>query len=44
MAVAFLCTRMQHPDSNDYKKLAHVMKYLRGTRDLTLTMEADNGA
>ena len=43
MAVAFLCTRVQHPDTDDYKKLARVMKYLCGTRDLTLTMEANEG-
>ena len=34
---------MQHPDTDDYKKLTHVMKYLCGTRDDTLTMEADKG-
>jgi len=26
-AVAFLCTRVQSPDMDDYKKLAKVMKY-----------------
>ena len=30
------------PDEDDYKKLAWVMKYLRGTRTLPLTLEADN--
>ena len=43
MAVAFLCTRVQHPDNDDYKKLACVMKYLCGTKDITLTMEAGKG-
>ena len=43
IAVAFLCTRVQHPDTDDYKKLTCVMKYLRGTRDITLTMETDKG-
>jgi len=42
-AVAFLCTRVQSPDTDDYKKLARVMKYIRGTRYMTLTMEADSG-
>jgi hypothetical protein len=28
-AVAFLCTRVQCPDVDDYKKLARVMRYLR---------------
>ena len=42
-AVAFLCTRVQSPDMDDYKKLARVMKYIRGTKDITLTIEADEG-
>ena len=41
-AVAFLCTIVQSPDTDDYKKLAKVMKYLRSTRNDTLTMEADS--
>jgi hypothetical protein len=28
-AVAFLCTRVKSPDTDDYKKLARCMKYLR---------------
>ena len=43
MAVVILCTRVQHPDTDDYKKLACVMKYLLSTRDIMLTMEALNG-
>jgi len=41
MAVAFLCARVQKPD-NDYKKLAKVMRYLHGIRELTLTIELSN--
>jgi hypothetical protein len=41
-AVSFLCTRVQAPDCDDYKKLARVIKYLRGTTDMPLTLEADN--
>jgi Reverse transcriptase (RNA-dependent DNA polymerase) len=41
-AVAFLCTRVKAPDSDDYKKLARVMKYLRGTVNMPLTLEATN--
>lgn len=41
-AVAFLCTRVQHPDEDDWKKLIKVMKYLRGTNHLVLTLEADD--
>jgi hypothetical protein len=40
-AVAFLCTRVQFPDVDDYKKLARVMKYLKSTTDLPLTLESD---
>jgi hypothetical protein len=41
-AVAFLCTRVKTPDCDDYKKLGRTMKYLRGTIDLPLMLEADN--
>ena len=38
-AVAFLCTMVKSPDIDDYKKLARVIQYLRGTQELTLTIE-----
>ena len=41
-AVAFLSTRVQHPDCDDYKKLGRAMKYLRKTITLRLTLEADD--
>jgi hypothetical protein len=41
-AVSFLCTRLHHPDEDDYKKLSRVIKYLRGTIDLTLNLQANN--
>ena len=41
-AVAFLSTRVQHPDHDDYKKLGRVMKYLQNTMTLPLTLEADD--
>jgi hypothetical protein len=41
-AVAFLTTQVRSPDEVDYKKLGRCMKYLRGTIDMPLTMEADN--
>jgi hypothetical protein len=41
-AVGFLTTRVKQPDVDDWKKLNRVMKYLRGTKDLKLTLEADN--
>jgi len=37
--VAFLCTRVKSPDNDDYKKLSCVIQYLRGTQDITLTIE-----
>ena len=40
--VAFLSTRVQHPDHDDYKKLGRAMKYLRKTIALPLTLEADD--
>lgn len=41
-AVAFLTTRVTKPDQNDMVKLARVMKYLRGTPKLSLTLEAND--
>jgi len=32
MAVAFLCTRVTYPDTDNYKKLTKVMQYLRNTK------------
>ena len=40
--VAFLCTRVSGPDIDDYKKLGRVMCYLRSTKELCLTLEADD--
>ena len=37
-----LCTRVKCPDEDDYKKLARVMKYLRRTRHLGLTLQGDD--
>jgi hypothetical protein len=41
-AVSFLCTRVKQPDIDDYKKLGRVMKYLRATALMPLTLEADS--
>jgi hypothetical protein len=41
-AIAFLCTRVKEPDTDDYKKLTRTMRYLRGTVDMPLTLEANN--
>jgi len=41
-AVAFLSTRVKEPDTDDYKKLKRMMEHLRGTRELYLTLEAED--
>jgi Reverse transcriptase (RNA-dependent DNA polymerase) len=41
-AVAFLCTRTQSTDTDDYNKLARVVRYLRRYPKLALTLEADD--
>jgi hypothetical protein len=40
-AIAFLTKRVQAPDKDDWNKLTHLMKYLRGTRMLPLTLSAN---
>ena len=42
LAVSFMCTRVQAPDVDDWKKLGRCMRYLEDTKDLYLTLEADN--
>jgi hypothetical protein len=41
-AITFLCTRVKGPHKDDYKKLVRVMRYLRGTAKMALTLEGDN--
>ena len=41
-AIAFLTTRVKGPDTDDYKKLGRVIKYLRKEPRMALTLEADN--
>jgi hypothetical protein len=41
-AIGFLTTRVKCPDTDDWKKLCRVIKYLRGTAELKLTLEGDN--
>jgi hypothetical protein len=40
--VAFLPTRVKCPDFDAYKKLGRVLKYLHGSKDKFLTLEADD--
>ena len=42
MAVSFRQTRVNKPDEDDLKKLTRVVKYLRGTRDMILTLGLQN--
>ena len=41
-AVSFLTTRVQEPDEDDWGKLKRVLKYLKGTRYMKLTLSADS--
>ena len=41
-AGAFLCTRVKVPNEDDYKKLVRMVQYLRATRRLVHTLEADD--
>jgi hypothetical protein len=40
--IAFLCTRVSQPVVDDLKKLKRVVCYLRGTKRMALTLEANN--
>lgn len=41
LAVFFLCARVRAPEQQDRKKMGRVIRYLRGTQELHLTLEAD---
>lgn len=40
-ALLFLCTRVKAPEMDEYKKLAHISRYLQGMVNLTLCLSAD---
>ncbi len=40
-AIAFLTTRVRAPDVDDWKKLSHLMEYLRVDRLRPLILSAD---
>jgi hypothetical protein len=40
--IAVLCTRVKGPNEAGWAKLVRLMKYLNGTRELKLTLSADN--
>jgi hypothetical protein len=41
VAIAFLTTRVRQPNTDDWAKLSHLVKYLFGTRELPLILGAD---
>jgi len=41
-AVSFLCTRVQEPDQDDWKKLGRCLKHLSNTADLKYTLAVDD--
>jgi hypothetical protein len=41
--VAYLTTRVMEPNVDDWKKLTRGIQYLRGSKELYLTLEADDG-
>ena len=40
-SISYLTTRVREPDKQDWGKMVHLMKYIRGTKDLVLTLSAD---
>ena len=40
-AVVFLTTRVREPDLDDWNKLSHMMRYIRGTLQLPLILSTD---
>ena len=42
--IAFLSTRVREPDEDDWKKLIRLLRYLKGPRNLFLTLQADNSS
>jgi hypothetical protein len=40
-AIAFLTTRVRAPDKDDWNKLVHLMRYIRGTRTMPLILSAN---
>jgi hypothetical protein len=40
-AIAFLTTRVREPDKDDWTKLVHLMRYIRGTRTMPLILSVN---
>ena len=41
-AISFLCGPLHNPDEDDYKKLTRMIRYLRGTKSLIITLQAND--
>ena len=41
LAISFLCTRVQSPDEDDWKKLGRCLRFLKDTKEDKMTLEAD---
>jgi hypothetical protein len=39
--IAFLTTRVREPDKDNWKKMVHLMRHIRGTRDMPLILSAN---
>ncbi len=39
--IAFLMTRVQGSDKDDWKKMVHLMRHVRGTQDMPLVLSAN---
>jgi hypothetical protein len=39
--IAFLMTRVREPDNHDWKNMVHLMRHVRGTRDVPLVLSAN---
>ncbi len=42
LAIAFLTTKVREPDEDDWRKLRHLIAYLKSTRELPLVLGARN--
>ena len=42
LALSFLTTRVKNPDMDDYRKLVRLVRYIRGTMHLKLTLKASS--
>ena len=40
-AISFLVTRVREPENDNWAKLVHIKKYIRGTRKLPLILSAN---